>query len=199
MSQMTFTEWDQCIRPKVHGTWNLHHATSPANLDFFLLFSSICGITGQWGQGNYNAANAFLDAFVPFRHGRDLPASVVDIGFMGSVGMAMENRALVDKLKGSGYHFLGEKDLIDALTVAIVNSRPRQRPNGENRDRDGFVNKSQLGLGFRSTKPITHPATRVVWKKDARMAVSHQFGALGPVTDEEAREALRAAYRGRKE
>jgi hypothetical protein len=182
---MTFSEWDQCIRPKVHGTWNLHQATSSAKLDFFLLFSSICGMTGQWGQANYNAANSFLDAFVNYRHGQSLPASVVDIGFMGSVGMAMENSSLVEKLKTSGYHFLGEKNLIDALTVAIAYSRP---------GKDRFVNKSQLGLGFRSTKPITNPETRVVWKKDARMVLSHQLDSLDVTTDGQARDSIRVAF-----
>ncbi|MCJ1285677.1 hypothetical protein MMC26_005018 [Xylographa opegraphella] len=189
MSHMTFAEWDQCIRPKVHGTWNLHQATASASLDFFLLFSSICGMSGQWGQANYNSANAFLDAFVNYRHGQNLPASVVDIGFMGCVGMAVENRALVEKLTAGGYLFLGEQDLIDALTIAIAYSRPGKDPS---------MNKSQVGLGFRSTKPITDPSTRVVWKKDARMAISHQFGSLGIITDDEARESLRMAFEVRK-
>lgn len=184
---MTFTEWDQCVRPKVQGTWNLHQATSSANLDFFLLFSSICGMSGQWGQANYNSANTFLDAFVNYRHGQNLPASVVDIGFMGSVGMAVENRALVEKLKAGGYHFLGKQDLIDALNIAIAYSRP---------GKDRFMKKSQLGLGFRSTKPITDPSTRVVWKKDARMMLSHQFESLGTTTSNEARKYLELAYQG---
>lgn len=189
MSHMTFTEWDQCVRPKVHGTWNLHQATSSASLDFFLLFSSICGMSGQWGQANYNSANTFLDAFVNYRHGQNLPASVVDIGFMGCVGMAVENRALVEKLAAGGYHFLGEQDLVDALTIAIAYSRP---------GKDRFMNKSQLGVGLRSSKPITDPSTRVVWKKDARMVLSHQFESLGITTDDEARERLKIAYQGRK-
>ena len=186
---MTFTEWDQCVQPKVQGTWNLHQATSSAGLDFFLLFSSICGITGQWGQANYNSANTFLDAFVNYRHGLHLPASVVDIGFMGCVGMAVENRALVEKLTAGGYHFLCEQDLIDAVTLAIAYSRP---------GKDRFMNKSQLGLGIRSTKRITDPSTRVVWKKDARMVLSHQFGSMGIITDDEAREYLKIAYLDRK-
>ena len=185
MSHMSFTDWDQCVRPKVQGTWNLHQATSSIELDFFLLFSSICGISGQWGQANYNAANSFLDAFVNFRHGRGLPAAVVDIGFMGGVGMAVENKALVEKLTASGYYFLEEQDLIDAITIALAHPRPRE---GQ------VMNKSQLSLGLRSAKPITDPKTRVVWKRDARMVLSHQFGSLRTTSDEEAEECIRAVY-----
>ncbi|KAL9619044.1 MAG: hypothetical protein Q9160_006299 [Pyrenula sp. 1 TL-2023] len=186
MSQMSYNDWEQCVRPKVQGTWNLHHATATVKLDFFLLFSSICGMSGQWGQANYNAANSFLDAFVNYRHSQDLPASVADIGFMGEIGMAMENLAMVDKFKASGYQFLGEQDLIDALTIAINHSRP---------EKNALTGKSQLGLGFASSRPITDPSTRVVWKKDARWAFSHQLGALGTATADEASEALNAAYR----
>jgi hypothetical protein len=181
---MTFSEWNQSILPKVQGTWNLHHATTTSHLDFFLLFSSICGQTGQWGQANYNAANSFLDAFVNYRKSQSLPASVVDIGFMGSIGMAMENSNLVEKLKVGGYYFLGERDLITALAIAIVNS-----DGGKTKG-----NHSQVGLGFRATKQITSPASRVVWKKDARMQVSHQFEALGEIKEGMAREGLDVAY-----
>ncbi|TVY85203.1 6-hydroxymellein synthase terB [Lachnellula suecica] len=188
MSQMTFSEWETCVTPKVQGTWNLHQIVRSDELDFFLMFSSICGMGGQWGQANYNAANSFLDAFAHYRHGQDLPASVIDIGFMGGVGMAMENAALVNKLKSSGYHYLREQDLIEALTIAILNSRP-----GENR----FLNKSQFCLGFRSTKAMESPATRTVWKKDARMVLSHQFDAFKSVTDKEVEGFLDTAYQSR--
>lgn len=171
MSQMTFGEWEQSVGPKVQGTWNLHEIIPSDKLDFFIPFSSICGITGQWGQANYNASNSFLDAFVQYRRGLGLPASVIDIGFMGEVGMAVENDALVKKLKTGGYYFLGVQDLLDALAVAIANSRP---------GKDRFLNKGQLILGLRSTKAMTTPSCRVVWKKDVRMAVSHGFDGATP-------------------
>ena len=180
---MTFAEWKQSVEPKVQGTWNLHRATSSAKLDFFLLFSSICGITGQWGQANYNSANSFLDAFVNYRHSQNLPASVIDIGFMGSIGMAMESEALVKTLKGNGYFFLNEKHLIDALNIAIVYSHP---------GKDQLMHRSQLGLGIRSTMPST--SSRVAWKKDSRMAISHHLGSLGEVGDEELKNLLNDAH-----
>lgn len=187
---MTFSEWEQCVRPRVQGTWNLHHATSSADLDFFLLLSSICGITGQPAQSNYNSGNTFLDAFVNYRHSQNLPASVVDIGLMGCTGiMVRENRELNQTLMAGGYHFLNEQDLLDALTIAIAYSRP---------EKDMLMNKSQLGLGLRSTKSMTDPSNRVAWRKDARMAISHHFDSLGMSTDDEARQCLQSAYQGRE-
>ena len=187
---MTFPEWDQCVQPKVQGTWNLHQATMSVDLDFFLLFSSISGTVGQPAQANYNSANTFLDTFVNYRHGQGLPASVIDLGLMGCTGiMVRENREINQGLAAGGYLFLGERELIDALAVAITYSRPAE---------DRLINKSQLGLGIRSTKPMTDSSTRVAWKKDARMVFSHQFGPLGISTDDEAREYLRAAYQGQR-
>jgi len=190
MSKMTFAEWNASVQPKVQGTWNLHHATTSITLDFFLLFSSICGITGQWGQGNYNAANSFLDAFVNYRHGQNLAASVADIGFMGDIGMAVKSDALVKTLKGSGYYYLNERHLIDVLTIAIENSLPEGDP---------FLHKSQVGLGIRSTKPFSSPSNRVAWKKDARMAISHHFGNVGEIGDSERKILLKHPYNVLKE
>jgi acyl transferase domain-containing protein len=58
-------EW--VIGPKVAGTVNLDEATRAVALDFFVLFSS--GATlGNPGQGDYAAANAFLDGFADYRN-----------------------------------------------------------------------------------------------------------------------------------
>ena len=185
---MSFSEWDQCVQPKVQGTWNLHQATMSAQLDFFLLFSSISGVVGQPSQANYNSANTFLDAFVNYRHGLGMPASAIDIGFMGCTGvMVRENKEIYQGLAAGGYLFLGEKELLDALAIAIAYSRP-------DKDKAKLMNKSHLGIGIRSTKAMTDASTRVVWKKDARFAISHHFGGLGMKSDEEARKCLQATY-----
>ena len=45
------------------GTWNLDHAFSSPDLDFFIMLSSASGAIGNPGQGNYSAANNFQDAY----------------------------------------------------------------------------------------------------------------------------------------
>lgn len=44
---MSLAGWKAATQPKVQGTWNLHTASRQVDLDFFLLFSSMCGIIGM--------------------------------------------------------------------------------------------------------------------------------------------------------
>ncbi|MFB9546164.1 SDR family NAD(P)-dependent oxidoreductase, partial [Micromonospora sagamiensis] len=55
------------LRPKVDGSWHLHDLTRDRPLDAFVLFSSVAGTIGLAGQGNYAAANAFLDGLAALR------------------------------------------------------------------------------------------------------------------------------------
>ena len=56
--------------PKVKGTLALERALKDTPLDFFVLFSSSLAISGVFGQVDYCAANAFLDAFARARRAR---------------------------------------------------------------------------------------------------------------------------------
>jgi acyl transferase domain-containing protein len=58
------------LAPKVRGTLALASALGDQPLDFFVLCSSINAVVGGFGQSDYCAANAFLDAFAQAAHAR---------------------------------------------------------------------------------------------------------------------------------
>ncbi len=75
------------IRPKVDGAQLLSEMTRDLNLDFFVLFSSIAPIIGWFGQSNYAAANACLDAFAHWRRAQGLPTTSINWGIWENTGM----------------------------------------------------------------------------------------------------------------
>nr|AXL06514.1 polyketide synthase [uncultured bacterium] len=59
--------------PKVDAVRHLDDLTRGLDLDAFVVFSSASGVFGSAGQGNYAAANAFLDGLMANRRAAGLP------------------------------------------------------------------------------------------------------------------------------
>ncbi|MFC0599784.1 type I polyketide synthase [Streptomyces palmae] len=74
ISALTPERVERVLRPKVDAALHLHELTRDAALSAFVLFSSVAGLIGSLGQGNYAAGNAFLDALAQNRRAAGLPA-----------------------------------------------------------------------------------------------------------------------------
>lgn len=69
-----FSTFDAVLKPKLEGTRNLLTQLQDQTLEFFVLYSSITALTGGQGQGDYAAANAFMDALSAGQHKHKLTA-----------------------------------------------------------------------------------------------------------------------------
>ena len=88
LQQMSWERFTQVMASKVQGAWYLHTLTEHLPLDFFICFSSIASVLGSPGQGNYSAANAFMDALAHYRRGMGLPGLSINWGPWAEGGMA---------------------------------------------------------------------------------------------------------------
>jgi NAD(P)-dependent dehydrogenase (short-subunit alcohol dehydrogenase family)/aryl carrier-like protein len=91
--QQNWERFSKVMAPKLKGSWNLHALTLDMSLDFFVLFSSGASLMGSAGQGNYAAANAFMDALAHYRRSQGLPATSINWGAWADAGMATTSSA----------------------------------------------------------------------------------------------------------
>jgi NAD(P)-dependent dehydrogenase (short-subunit alcohol dehydrogenase family) len=88
LARMSRDDFEVAWRPKAVGAWLLHEQLREEPLDFFVLYSSVASAFGSFGQANYAAGNAFLDALAHHRRSAGLPALSINWGPWSEVGMA---------------------------------------------------------------------------------------------------------------
>lgn len=147
MEQMTVQQYMAAIRPKVHGTWNLHEQFLGQDLDFFVMLSSLSGVVGLPSQCNYAAGGTYEDALARYRIVNGLPAAVVDIGVVQAVGVVAKNQDLADGLRRLGYKPLIEDHVLTAIE-SIIAQPPKSQVliglDGINWETSGLIRDSRF-------------------------------------------------------
>ena len=99
-AEMTFESMTGVLKPKVDGSKNLDALFRKADLDFFIMLTSLSSIAGFPSQANYAAANMFMTGLAAKRRQEGLAASVVAIGLLTEVGyVSRAGNAMLDNLR----------------------------------------------------------------------------------------------------
>ncbi len=107
------------IEPKARGAWLLHEGTRDMALDTFVMFSSVSSIFGNPAQGNYSAANAFLDALAHHRRALGLPALTINWGVLGGEGYVARNDAVAEFLARQGTAALSPGEVLSVMELFL--------------------------------------------------------------------------------
>ncbi|MFH9612746.1 SDR family NAD(P)-dependent oxidoreductase [Streptomyces pratensis] len=120
---------DTVLRPKADAAWHLHQLTLDRDLSHFVLFSSAAGTIDAAGQGNYAAANVFLDALAAHRADLDLPATSLAWGLWAGGGMgAGLDRDDVQRIERSGIGALDPAEGLELFDAALESGLPALVP-----------------------------------------------------------------------
>ncbi|KJX94294.1 polyketide synthase like protein [Zymoseptoria brevis] len=173
LTNMDHDSWTTALTPKVQGTWNLQQAL-PSDLDFFVMFGSNSGTLASYGQANYAAANAYLDAFVHFRHTLGLPASVLDIAAVGDVGYVANNKDVAERMERTIGRFMSEEEFLIGVQLAIERSSSKYIKPHAARVASPIVayhEQSQIILHNDMSIPLSNAENTMPWRRDARMTI----------------------------
>ncbi|MBL1097428.1 type I polyketide synthase [Streptomyces coffeae] len=126
ITSMTGDRLDRVLRAKADSAWHLHELTADHDLTALVLFSSLAGIVGGPGQGNYAAANTFLDALAHRRRIQGRPAVSIAWGLWEEAGDMTGHLSGADtaRLADSGVIALTVEEGLRLLDATLEASAP---------------------------------------------------------------------------
>lgn len=111
----TVKEFKELYEPKVKGAWNLDVLTRSLPFDFFVLFSSVATFFPAIAQGDYVAANSYLDALSAKRRREGRPFITINWTTWKETGMALESDYKMDTI----FRLLSTKDAITGFEAVL--------------------------------------------------------------------------------
>uniref|UniRef100_UPI0035D42679 SDR family NAD(P)-dependent oxidoreductase n=1 Tax=Micromonospora parathelypteridis TaxID=1839617 RepID=UPI0035D42679 len=158
VTSLTPERLDRVFAPKVDAAHHLHELTAERNLRMFVVFSSSAGLFGDAGQGNYAAANSFLDELARQRRAAGLAGLSLQWGLWEqSSGITGHlTSADIDRIRRAGMRPLESKQALALFDTALGGNTPVLAPM----NLDPAVARGAGGgllAGF-----ATRPARRVV-------------------------------------
>ncbi|MEU8576909.1 SDR family NAD(P)-dependent oxidoreductase [Streptomyces asoensis] len=123
IAELTPERLARVLGPKAEGAAHLHRLTAGLPLEMFLLVSSAAGVLGHAGQGNYAAANVFLDQLAHHRRARGLPGVSVSFGAWAGEGLAAGHADLA-RMARLGHRALTAEQGRDLVEVALRRDTP---------------------------------------------------------------------------
>ncbi|MET0132347.1 MAG: SDR family NAD(P)-dependent oxidoreductase, partial [Kibdelosporangium sp.] len=127
IKSLTPDRLDAVLRPKLDAAWNLHELTG--ELSAFVLYSSMSATMDGAGQGNYAAANAFVDALATHRRATGKVGTSVAWGLWLGDGMAGQlDEPLRRRVERRGFAPLSHDENLRLLDMAVSGDDPAVMP-----------------------------------------------------------------------
>ncbi|WP_344316606.1 type I polyketide synthase [Actinoplanes couchii] len=182
LTALTPDRLDAVLRPKAEAAWHLHELTH--DLATFVLFSSAMGVLGNAGQGNYAAANAYLDALAAYRRARGMPAVSLAWG-LWEAGGGLTGHLDRDRISAAGVLPLATGAALELFDAGLATAEPVLVPARIDLAalRDGPVPAILRDLAPRPEKP-TAPAPVAAESADELVA-RHVAAVVGLPTGTE--------------
>jgi amino acid adenylation domain-containing protein len=162
------------LAPKLAGTLVLERVLGDAPLDFFMLTSSISAFLGEFGQADYCAANAFLDAFAQSR--ADAGRRVISINWDAweEEGMAARVARAMPEIADDLRPRIRPGEGIDAFRRILAGAHPRVAVATHDL---ALYQARQIAPSAAQASPLSRPA------QTARHARTEEHGPFSPPQD----------------
>ncbi|WP_405921987.1 SDR family NAD(P)-dependent oxidoreductase [Streptomyces sp. NBC_00122] len=126
---LTPERMDAVLRPKADAAWHLHELTRGLDLSAFVMFSSAGGLVLAAGQGNYAAANVFLDALAAHRRAEGLAATAMAFGLWGvNTGMTTMLDLAEERMAAQGLPALSQAEGLALFSLSLRSGQPALVP-----------------------------------------------------------------------